>query len=158
MNYQDMDAQSQQQDQQEVNSRAQELQSIFRKLILSVGKPLIFLNSSGTVALLIYIYLTSENLTSENLGMSYLTVSLFSFTFGIVATTTALMFLFMRTLKVESSYAVERDLFLNNQLSINELRANDSERCDSDYAEYILILLSFVALISGVLYGVFSFV
>ena len=153
MNYKDMDELSQKQVHHEVNSRAVELKSILRNLILSVGKSLLFLNSGGVITILVYNYL----LNGQS-GMSHMSISLFSFTFGVVAIATALMFLFMRTQKVVSSYAVDRELFLNNHLTITQVRTNDSENCESDNFEFILILFSFIAFIAGVLYGVFNFV
>ncbi|MCW8826587.1 MAG: hypothetical protein OQK78_09215 [Gammaproteobacteria bacterium] len=153
MNYQDMDESTQSQTHHEVNSRSVELKSIHRNLILSVGQSLIFLNFAGTLAVLVYRYLLNGSA-----AMNHMNISLFSFTFGIVSIAMALMFLFMRTQKVVSSYAVDRDLFLNNQLSIDEVRQNDAEHSESDNFEFILILFSFIAFISGVLYGVFNFV
>jgi len=147
MNYQDMDATSQLQARHEVNRRAVELKLAFRNLILSVGTLLILLNSGGVVAILL----------NGQSSIYHIKISLFSFTFGVVASAIALMFLFMRTSKVDSSYAVDRNLFLNNQLSLSELRKNDGERCEGDYVEYILILLSFIGFISGFLYGVFYY-
>jgi hypothetical protein len=101
--------------------------------------------------------LVYSRLLNGHLPMNHMQISLFSFTFGIVVISVALMFLFIRTSKVESSYVVDRNVFLNNQLPLTELNKNDDERYDSDNAEYILVLFSFIAFIAGVLYGVFNF-
>jgi hypothetical protein len=111
-----------------------------------------FLNSGGAITVLVY-----SRLLNGHLPMNHMQISLFSFTFGIVVISVALMFLFIRTSKVESSYVVDRNVFLNNQLPLTELNKNDDERYDSDNAEYILVLFSFIAFIAGVLYGVFNF-
>lgn len=153
MNYLDMDPDSQNLIQQEVNQRAIEIKSIFRNMILSIGKLLILLNLVGAISVILY-----NNMLNGPAVDGYLKISLFSFAFGIVTITMALMFLFMRAMKVESSYAVDRTLFFSNQLSFGELKKNDGERCDSDSLEFILVLFSFIAFISGVLYGVFNFV